>query len=59
MNKEKTLALYEQGSDAWNAWAEKMLADRTALEAAGGVEKRVEGILRGTFIRYGSRFSRI
>ena len=35
MNKEKTLALYEQGSDAWNAWAEKMLADRTALEAAG------------------------
>ena len=35
MNKEETLALYEQGSDAWNAWAEKMLADRTALEAAG------------------------
>ena len=35
MNKEETLALYEQGRDAWNAWAEKMLADRTALEAAG------------------------
>jgi hypothetical protein len=35
VNKEETLALYEQGRDAWNAWAEKMLADRTALEAAG------------------------
>jgi hypothetical protein len=35
VNKEETLAVYEQGSDAWNAWAEKTLADCTALETAG------------------------
>ena len=28
MNKEETLALYEQGKEAWNAWAKEILARR-------------------------------
>ena len=41
MNREETHALYAQGKHAWNAWAEKMLAEKTRLEAAGqwAVEK--------------------
>ena len=34
MNKEESLALFKQGKDAWNAWAEEMLAQRKALEGA-------------------------
>jgi uncharacterized protein YjbI with pentapeptide repeats len=41
MNREETLALYAQGKDAWNAWAEKMLAERAEMERMGkwAVEK--------------------
>ena len=35
MNLEESLALYAQGKDAWNKWAENMLAERAALEEAG------------------------
>jgi hypothetical protein len=35
MNRKATLALYAQGCEAWNAWAEKLLAKRHAIEAAG------------------------
>ena len=35
MNKEESLALFAKGRDAWNAWAEKMLDARAALEADG------------------------
>lgn len=35
MNKEETWALFKQGKDAWNAWADRMLAKRKALEEAG------------------------
>jgi len=35
MNQEETLALWKQGKEAWNAWAEKMLANRKALEDKG------------------------
>jgi hypothetical protein len=35
MNREETLALYARGKEAWNAWAEDMLAKRKALEEAG------------------------
>ena len=35
MTPEETLALFKQGKDAWNAWAEEMLAKRKALEEAG------------------------
>ena len=35
MNREETHALFAQGRDAWNAWAEGMLAERRRLEAAG------------------------
>ncbi|NIY74550.1 hypothetical protein HED22_02730 [Thalassospira sp. HF15] len=35
MNQEETLALWQQGKEAWNAWAEKMLAERKALEDKG------------------------
>lgn len=34
MNREQTLALYAQGRKAWNAWAEKMLAQKAGLEKA-------------------------
>ena len=35
MNKEETWALYQQGKDAWNAWAKERHAERTRLEEAG------------------------
>lgn len=35
MNREQTLALYAKGRDAWNEWAEEMLAKRKELEEAG------------------------
>jgi uncharacterized protein YjbI with pentapeptide repeats len=34
MDKAETLALYEQGKEAWNAWAEDILARRPELEKA-------------------------
>jgi hypothetical protein len=33
MNDEETLALYDQGSYAWNKWAEEMLAQKRKLDA--------------------------
>lgn len=35
MNKEQTLALYAQGKDVWNKWANDMLAEKKRLEASG------------------------
>ncbi len=35
MNREETHALLAQGRDAWNAWAQGMLAERKRLEEAG------------------------
>ena len=35
MNQEDTIARFKQGKDAWNAWAEEMLAERKAMEADG------------------------
>jgi uncharacterized protein YjbI with pentapeptide repeats len=35
MNANETLALYQQGKAAWNAWAEQKLAERAALEKKG------------------------
>ncbi len=35
MTRDETVALFLQGREAWNAWAEKMLAERKALEDAG------------------------
>ncbi|MEP3474861.1 MAG: pentapeptide repeat-containing protein [Hyphomicrobiales bacterium] len=35
MNREETLALYEQGVEAWNKWANEMLEERKKLEEAG------------------------
>lgn len=35
MNREETLALYEQGVEAWNNWANEMLEERKKLEEAG------------------------
>lgn len=35
MNKEESLALYAKGRDAWNAWANEMLAKKAELEKDG------------------------
>ena len=35
MNKEETWELFLKGKDAWNAWAEEMLAKRKQLEETG------------------------
>lgn len=35
MTRDETVALFLQGREAWNAWAEKMLAERRVLEANG------------------------
>lgn len=42
MNQEETLALWEQGKEAWNAWAEKMLTERKALKDRGEWDVTVE-----------------
>jgi hypothetical protein len=38
MDREESIALFLQGRDKWNAWAEKMLSERKALEAEGAWE---------------------
>ncbi|NIZ02477.1 pentapeptide repeat-containing protein [Thalassospira lucentensis] len=35
MNQDETLALWKQGKEVWNDWAQKMLAERKALEDKG------------------------
>jgi uncharacterized protein YjbI with pentapeptide repeats len=35
MTRDETVALFLQGREAWNAWAEKMLGERKAIEADG------------------------
>jgi hypothetical protein len=35
MTRDESIALWQQGKDAWNAWAEAQLAEKKALEAAG------------------------
>ena len=35
MNKDESLALYAQGREAWNQWAEALLAERETLKKAG------------------------
>ena len=35
MDRDQTVALFSQGRDAWNAWAEDRLAARKVLEAEG------------------------
>jgi hypothetical protein len=35
MNRDERVALFLQGREAWNAWAEKMLAEKKAMEADG------------------------
>jgi hypothetical protein len=42
MNRDETVAPFLQGREAWNAWAEQMLAERRALEAAGTWKSRRE-----------------
>src|SRR5262249_23146503 len=32
MNRDETIALFLKGKEAWNAWAEKMLAEQKALK---------------------------
>lgn len=43
MNKEEALALYAQGREAWNAWAEEKLDERRKLEEAGGWQVNAAG----------------
>ena len=35
MNREETLALYEQGVEAWNRWANRMLEEKNRLKNKG------------------------
>ncbi|MBT3070612.1 pentapeptide repeat-containing protein [Rhodomicrobium sp. Az07] len=35
MNRDETVALFLRGREAWNAWANRMLAERKALQGAG------------------------
>ncbi|MBL6928040.1 MAG: pentapeptide repeat-containing protein [Rhodospirillales bacterium] len=48
MNKEESLALYEQGRKAWNAWAERMLAERTYFKERGEWAKERDTWIRTT-----------
>ena len=48
MTRDETVALFLLGREAWNAWAERMLAQRKALEDAGrwAAEKDFRGDLK-------------
>ena len=35
MNQKESLELFEQGENAWNTWANNLLAEKNALESAG------------------------
>ena len=35
MNQDESVALWRQGRDAWNAWAEGMLRQKAELEKSG------------------------
>ena len=35
MNQKQSMELFEQGKNAWNEWAKKILAEKNALESAG------------------------
>ena len=35
MTRDETVERFLQGKEAWNAWAEQMLAERKAMEADG------------------------
>ena len=45
MDRDQTVALFLEGREAWNAWAEARLAERKAMEADGrwSAEKRPVG----------------
>ena len=47
MTRDETVALFLQGREAWNAWAERTFAERKELEAAGrwSTEKQPKGDL--------------
>jgi uncharacterized protein YjbI with pentapeptide repeats len=47
MNKDESLALYAQGRDAWNAWAQKQLDQRAEMEKAGTWAATSEGFVDG------------
>jgi hypothetical protein len=45
MNQDESVALWRRGQEAWNAWAEDMLAKRKQLEASSlwALEKDSDG----------------
>lgn len=43
MNREETHALFAEGKDAWNNWAERLLTERQALKAEGKWQVSVDG----------------
>ena len=47
MDRDETVALFLEGREAWNAWAEARLAERKAMEADGrwSAEKDLSGTL--------------
>jgi hypothetical protein len=46
MNRDETVALFLQGREAWNAWAERMLSERKALEETGRWALKEDGYAR-------------
>ena len=36
MNQRQSFELFQKGKDAWNTWADEMLAERKALDESGG-----------------------
>ena len=50
MNQKQSLEILEQGKDAWNKWANKMLAEKDAtsvrLQKSGRRSKPIGGKIR-------------
>jgi hypothetical protein len=48
MTRDETIALFLKGKDAWNAWAEEMLAQRKALEESGAWQSDITPLAEPT-----------
>lgn len=54
MNREETLALYEQGIDAWNKWANEMLQSKKRFLENGEWEERKYKWIENTSVNFSS-----
>jgi uncharacterized protein YjbI with pentapeptide repeats len=53
MNRDKSIALWRQGKEVWNAWADDMLRQKAELEKAGTWQVKEEEVTTEGFAKTG------